>query len=66
MTNAIIIGGGSGMGLALAQTLLAEGMDVTIAGRSADRLATARIGRAEREPSRSSAWLALLAVLPVP
>jgi NAD(P)-dependent dehydrogenase (short-subunit alcohol dehydrogenase family) len=42
MTNAIIIGGGSGMGLALAQTLLAEGMDVTIAGRSAGRLAAAR------------------------
>jgi NAD(P)-dependent dehydrogenase (short-subunit alcohol dehydrogenase family) len=42
MTNAIIIGGGSGMGLALARTLLAEDMDVTIVGRSADRLATAR------------------------
>jgi NAD(P)-dependent dehydrogenase (short-subunit alcohol dehydrogenase family) len=42
MTSAIIIGGSSGMGLALARTLLAEGMDVTIAGRSADRLATAR------------------------
>ncbi|MGX1546120.1 SDR family oxidoreductase [Streptomyces adustus] len=42
MTNAIIIGGGSGMGLALARTLLAEGMDVTIVGRSADRLTTAR------------------------
>lgn len=46
MTNAIIIGGGSGMGLALARTLLAEGMDVTIVGRSADRLAT---GRAQLE-----------------
>ncbi|MFJ9021985.1 SDR family oxidoreductase [Streptomyces sp. NPDC102259] len=42
MTDAMIIGGGSGMGLALARTLLAEGMDVTIVGRSADRLATAR------------------------
>ncbi|MFB7330984.1 SDR family oxidoreductase [Streptomyces adustus] len=42
MTDAIIIGGGSGMGLALARTLLAEGMDVTIVGRSADRLTTAR------------------------
>ncbi|MFG2951390.1 SDR family oxidoreductase [Streptomyces adustus] len=42
MTNTIIIGGGSGMGLALARTLLAEGMDVTIVGRSADRLTTAR------------------------
>jgi NAD(P)-dependent dehydrogenase (short-subunit alcohol dehydrogenase family) len=42
MTNAIIIGGGSGIGRALARTLLAEGMDVTIVGRSAARLATAR------------------------
>ena len=42
MTNAMIIGGGSGMGLALARTLRAEGMDVTIVGRSADRLAAAR------------------------
>ncbi|MEY9930223.1 NAD(P)-dependent dehydrogenase (short-subunit alcohol dehydrogenase family) [Catenulispora sp. GP43] len=44
MTNAIIIGGGSGMGLALARTLLAEGMEVTIVGRSAERLAAAREG----------------------
>ena len=42
MTNAIIIGGGSGMGLALARILLADGMDVTIVGRSADRLEAAR------------------------
>ncbi|KOV61251.1 SDR family oxidoreductase [Streptomyces sp. MMG1121] len=42
MTDAMIIGGGSGMGLALARTLLAKGMNVTIVGRSADRLATAR------------------------
>ena len=48
MTNAIIIGGGSGMGLALARTLLAEGMDVTIVGRSANRLAAAR---ADLEPA---------------
>ncbi|MFF0544359.1 SDR family oxidoreductase [Nocardia thailandica] len=37
----VIIGGSSGMGLALAATLLAEGGEVTIAGRSADRLAAA-------------------------
>jgi NAD(P)-dependent dehydrogenase (short-subunit alcohol dehydrogenase family) len=42
MTNALIIGGGSGMGLALARTLLADGTNVTIAGRSADRLKAAR------------------------
>lgn len=42
MTDAMIIGGGSGMGLALARTLLAEDMSVTIVGRSADRLAAAR------------------------
>ncbi|MFI6503262.1 SDR family oxidoreductase [Nonomuraea typhae] len=42
MTNTLIIGGSSGMGLALARTMLADGMDVTIAGRSADRLAAAQ------------------------
>jgi NAD(P)-dependent dehydrogenase (short-subunit alcohol dehydrogenase family) len=42
MTDAMIIGGGSGMGLALARTLLADGMDVTIVGRSPDRLAAAQ------------------------
>ena len=38
----IIVGGSSGMGLALAARLLEEGALVTIAGRSADRLAAAR------------------------
>jgi NAD(P)-dependent dehydrogenase (short-subunit alcohol dehydrogenase family) len=43
MTNLMIIGGSSGMGLALARTaMLAGGMDVTIVGRSADRLAAAQ------------------------
>ena len=42
MTDALIIGGTSGMGLALAGSMLAAGMEVTIAGRSADRLAAAR------------------------
>ncbi|WP_067635659.1 SDR family oxidoreductase [Actinomadura latina] len=42
MTDAMIIGGASGMGLALARTLLTEGRDVTIVGRSEARLAAAR------------------------
>jgi NAD(P)-dependent dehydrogenase (short-subunit alcohol dehydrogenase family) len=37
-TRVLIIGGSSGMGLALAELLLAGGAQVTIAGRSADRL----------------------------
>lgn len=39
--HVLVIGGGSGMGLALASRLLAAGRRVTIAGRSKDRLATA-------------------------
>ena len=38
----LIVGGSSGMGFALARTLLDEGMEVTIAGRSEERLAKAR------------------------
>jgi NAD(P)-dependent dehydrogenase (short-subunit alcohol dehydrogenase family) len=38
----LIFGGGSGMGLALAGKLLADGTEVTIAGRSETRLAEAR------------------------
>ncbi|MEV0427116.1 SDR family oxidoreductase [Micromonospora sp. NPDC050495] len=37
----LIVGGGSGMGLALGELLLHGGAEVTIAGRSADRLAAA-------------------------
>ncbi|WP_218018277.1 SDR family oxidoreductase [Nocardia shimofusensis] len=42
MTDVMIIGGGSGMGFALARLLVAEGADVTLVGRSADRLDRAR------------------------
>lgn len=38
----IIVGGNSGMGLALARRLLSEGADVTVAGRAVDKLDTAR------------------------
>ena len=37
-THALIVGGSSGIGLALAERLLADGASVTIAGRSARRL----------------------------
>ncbi|MBB4234016.1 SDR family oxidoreductase [Rhizobium esperanzae] len=40
----IIVGGSSGMGLALARRLLDEGASVMIAGRSRDRLAAAHLG----------------------
>lgn len=38
----LIVGGSSGMGLALAERLLGDGAEVTIAGRSEERLAAAR------------------------
>jgi NADP-dependent 3-hydroxy acid dehydrogenase YdfG len=38
---AVVTGGGSGMGLAIAQMLLAEGARVAITGRDADKLASA-------------------------
>jgi NAD(P)-dependent dehydrogenase (short-subunit alcohol dehydrogenase family) len=40
-SHVLIIGGSSGMGLALAELLLADGAQVTIAGRSPGRLAAA-------------------------
>ncbi len=44
---AVVTGGGSGIGLACAKVLVAQGASVTICGRSAERLAT---GAAELEP----------------
>jgi NAD(P)-dependent dehydrogenase (short-subunit alcohol dehydrogenase family) len=46
----LIVGGSSGMGLALAELLLTDGAQVTIAGRSAERLATA--ARQLNQPQR--------------
>jgi NAD(P)-dependent dehydrogenase (short-subunit alcohol dehydrogenase family) len=40
--SALVTGGGSGIGLGIARTLLAAGATVTIAGRSTDRLLAAR------------------------
>jgi NAD(P)-dependent dehydrogenase (short-subunit alcohol dehydrogenase family) len=46
----VVIGGSSGMGLAVARQCLADGADVVIAGRSAERLDAARVelGHADR------------------
>ena len=41
MDRAVIIGGSSGIGLAVADVLLGQGAAVTVAGRSPDRLASA-------------------------
>jgi NAD(P)-dependent dehydrogenase (short-subunit alcohol dehydrogenase family) len=48
--HTLIIGGSSGMGYALAERLLADGVRVTIAGRSTDKLTTAarRLGSSDR------------------
>lgn len=45
--NLLVIGGSSGIGLAVAQQALAAGMHVTIAGRSLDRLKEAAAGLAD-------------------
>lgn len=44
MPSALVTGGSSGIGLALAQMLGAEGYSLTLAGRSLDRLEAARGG----------------------
>ena len=42
----VVIGGSSGLGLAVARRCLADGASVVIAGRSAERLEAARAGLA--------------------
>ncbi|UFH50194.1 SDR family oxidoreductase [Pseudomonas sp. KNUC1026] len=50
---ALITGGASGIGLAIAHALAAQGHDLILAGRSQPRLETARAELAERHPARS-------------
>jgi len=51
----LIVGGSSGMGLALARRLLEEGAHVIIAGRSEERLARARQSLGEVAHLRTAA-----------
>ncbi|WP_437378411.1 SDR family oxidoreductase [Inquilinus limosus] len=51
----LIVGGSSGMGLALAERLLADGAEVTIVGRGAARLAAARASLLHQERLRTIA-----------
>ncbi|NUT47988.1 MAG: SDR family oxidoreductase [Saccharothrix sp.] len=53
MAHVLVIGGSSGMGLALARLLLDQGSALTIASRSADRLADAARALGEHERLRT-------------
>lgn len=58
--RSLIVGGGSGIGYATAELLLAEGATVTIAGRSADKLqaAAARLAPIAAASGGTVAWTA--------
>ena len=60
-THAIITGGSSGIGLAIAKQLAARGMNVSILARNVGRLAAARamIEQERRHPSQRIACLAV-------
>ena len=50
-TSALITGGGSGIGLAAAETLVADGADVTLMGRTQEKLDAAAEGLSAAAPN---------------
>jgi NAD(P)-dependent dehydrogenase (short-subunit alcohol dehydrogenase family) len=54
--GALVTGGGSGIGLACARHLLADGASVTIAGRNEDRLRTAADSLRAERPGAAVRW----------
>jgi gluconate 5-dehydrogenase len=55
--SALITGGGSGIGYAVAEDLCDAGYDLTLVGRRAETLQTAHDRLRERFPARTVAWL---------
>lgn len=53
-TEIVIVGGSSGMGLALARRLLSEGANVTVAGRSEDKLEATKRSLGDRSRLRTA------------
>ena len=50
--HVVVIGGSTGIGFAAAKLAHQEGADITIAGRSQEKLAQAQRNSARRAPSR--------------